>query len=166
MTDVSIVDGDLSIYGLHFKPFDATHFSAAEGLDMNFATGAGGPTQFTLTSANSAPQVFEKFKSAKPSAEDLAQYSGEYKSSELQATYRFAVKDGKLTLATNWQEPATLDPSVRDEFQGPFGAAVVFLRDAAGHVTGCNLFAGRVRNIAFTKSTTKAASKAAATAKK
>jgi CubicO group peptidase (beta-lactamase class C family) len=150
--DVSVVDGDLSVYGLHFKPRDATHFTAAEGLDMNFATGAGGPTQFTLTSASSAPQVFGKFKPTKPSAEELSQYSGEYKSSELQATYRFAVKDGKLTLATNWQEPATLDPSVRDEFQGPF-ASVVFRRDAAGHVTGCDLFAGRVRDISFKKTT-------------
>jgi CubicO group peptidase (beta-lactamase class C family) len=149
--EVSAKDGDLMVYGMHFKPVDATHFAAAEGLDVAFDTISGNPKRFTLTSANSAPQAFEKIQAVKPSAQDLAQYTGEYKSSELQATYRFAVKDGKLTLATNWQEPATLDPSVRDEFQGPFGAAVVFRRDAAGHVTGCDLFAGRVRNIAFKK---------------
>ena len=63
-------------------------------------------------------------------------------SAELQATYRFAVKDGKLTLAMNWQEPAVLEPTVLDEFQGPFGTAIVFRRDAAGHITGCDLFAG------------------------
>ena len=152
-----MVDGDLSVYGLHFKPLDASHFSAAEGLEMNFGTITGNPKQFTLSSATSTPQVFEKFQAIKPSAADLLQYTGEYTSGELQATYRFAVKDGKLTLAANWQEPAVLDPSVRDEFQGPFGASVVFRRDAAGRVTGCDLFAGRVRNISFAKTTAKAA---------
>jgi CubicO group peptidase (beta-lactamase class C family) len=149
--DVTVVDGDLSIYGLHFKLLDASHFSAAEGLEMNFDSAGGNSRKFTLTSEASTPQVFEKIQAVKPSAADLAPYAGEYKSSELQATYRFAVRDGKLTLATNWQEPAVLDPSVRDEFQGPFGTAIVFRRDAAGHITGCDLFAGRVRNIAFAR---------------
>ncbi len=152
--DLSTVEGDLSVYGLHLKPLDATHFTASEGLDIKFETHEGKPTRFTLAIAESAAQVYEKYQAIKPSADDLAQYAGEYKSSELQATYRFAIKDGKLTLATNWQEPATLEPSVRDEFQGPFGTAIAFRRDASGHVTGCELFAGRVRNIAFTKTST------------
>jgi hypothetical protein len=143
----------LSVYGLRLKPLDATHFTASEGLDMKFEAHEGKPLRLTLDSADSAPQVFERFQVIEPSAEDLVQYSGEYKSSELEVTYRFAVKDGKLTLATNWQEPAVLDPIVRDEFGGPFGTAIVFRRDAAGHIAGCDLFAGRVRNIAFTKTT-------------
>jgi CubicO group peptidase (beta-lactamase class C family) len=150
---LSVADGELSVYGLRLKPFDATHFTASEGLDMKFEAHEGKPLRLTLDSADSAPQVFERFQAIEPSAQDLVQYSGEYKSSELQVTYRFAVKDGKLTLATNWQEPAVLDPIVRDEFGGPFGTAIVFRRDAAGHITGCDLFAGRVRNIAFTKTT-------------
>jgi CubicO group peptidase (beta-lactamase class C family) len=151
--EVSAVEGDLSVYGLHFKPVGPTHFAAAEGLEMNFDSHSGSPARLTLTSADSGPQVLEKFQPIKPSAEDLAQYADEYTSGELQANYRFAVKDGKLTLATNWHEPAALDPIVRDEFGGPFGTAIVFRRDGAGHITGCDLFAGRVRNIAFTKAT-------------
>jgi CubicO group peptidase (beta-lactamase class C family) len=150
---LSVADGELSVYGLRLKPLDATHFTASEGLDMKFEAHEGKSLRLTLDSVDSAPQVFEKFQAIEPSAEDLVQYSGEYKSSELQVTYRFAVKDGKLTLATNWQEPAVLDPIVRDEFGGPFGTAIVFHRDAAGHITGCDLFAGRVRNIAFIKTT-------------
>ncbi|HVH71836.1 MAG TPA: hypothetical protein VNB49_12085, partial [Candidatus Dormibacteraeota bacterium] len=83
--------------------------------------------------------------------EDLSQYTGEYLSTELQATYQFAVKDGKLTLATNWQEPFVLEPTVRDEFQSPVGVAIVFRQDATGHIGGCDVFAGRVRNIYFTR---------------
>jgi len=148
---LSVAEGDLSVYGLRLKPLDATHFTSSEGLDMKFEAHEGKPLRLALYSADSAPQVFEKFQAIEPSSEDLVQYSGEYKSSELQATYHFAVKAGKLTLATNWQEPAALDPIIRDEFGGPFGTTFVFLRDAAGHITGCDLFAGRVRNIAFIK---------------
>lgn len=108
-----------------------------------------GNVRATLTLEDGAPQVLERFEPLKPSAADLAQYAGEYASSELQATYRFAVKDGKLALATNWEEPSVLEPTVRDEFQSPVGVAMVFRRDAAGRLTGCDLFAGRVRNIFF-----------------
>ncbi|MGB7281157.1 MAG: serine hydrolase domain-containing protein [Candidatus Acidiferrum sp.] len=153
--EVSAKDDNLVVYGLRFKPVGPAHFAADEGLDMSFASENGGPMRLTLASADSTPQVLEKFRPIKPSAEELAQYAGEYTSGELETTYRFAVKDGKLTLFNNWQEPAALDPSVRDEFQGPQGMAVVFRRDGAGHVTGFDVFAGRVRNIAFTKSMTK-----------
>jgi hypothetical protein len=110
--------------------------------------------RLTLNFKDSAPQIFERYEPLQASAENSAEYAGEYTSAELEATYRFAVKDGKLTLATNWQEPALLEPTVRDEFQGPNGTAIVFRRDVAGHITGCELFAGRVRNIAFTRSST------------
>jgi CubicO group peptidase (beta-lactamase class C family) len=151
---LAVAEGDLSVYGLRLEPLDATHFTASEGLDIKFEAHEGKPLRLTLYSADTAPQVFEKFQAIVPSGEDLVQYAGEYKSSELQAIYHFAVKEGRLTLAANWQEPAVLDPIVRDEFGGPFGTAIVFRRDAAGHIIGCDLFAGRVRNIAFVKSMT------------
>ena len=146
----SSADGGIAALGTHFKPRDADHFLAT-GAEIAFDRLQNGDIRATLTLEDSAPQVFERFEPLKPSAEDLAQYAGEYTSSELQASYRFAVKDGKLTLATNWQEPSVLEPAVRDEFQSPLGVAVVFRRDAAGHITGCELFAGRVRNIFFTR---------------
>ena len=147
----SAADGDLVALGTHFKPRDADHFVATPGAEIAFERLQNGGIRATLTLEDSAPQVFEKFEPLKPSAEDLAQYAGEYTSSELQASYRFVVKDGKLTLATNWQEPSVLEPAVRDEFQSPVGVAMVFRRDAAGHITGCELFAGRVRNIFFAR---------------
>ena len=149
--DVSAKDGDLVIYGLHFKPLGPRHFAADEGLDMSFASENGGPMRLTLSGDDTAPEILERFEPIKPSAEELAQYSGEYTSGELETTYRFAVKDGKLTLFNNWQEPAALDPSVRDEFQGPQGMAILFRRNAAGRITGFDVFAGRVRNIAFAR---------------
>jgi CubicO group peptidase (beta-lactamase class C family) len=149
---LSVVDGELEAFGTHFKPRDAAHFAAGTGPEMAFDRQPNSGMRLTLSFKDAAPQMFERYEPLKTSAEKFTQYIGEYTSTELQATYRFAVKDGKLTLATNWREPAVLEPTVLDEFQGPFGTAIVFRRDAAGHVTGCELFAGRVRNIAFTKS--------------
>ena len=146
---LAAADGDIVALGRHFKPRNANHFVAAPGAEIAFDRLQNGDVRATLTLEGTAPQVFERFEPLKPSAEDLAQYAGEYSSSELQAAYRFAVKDGKLALATNWEEPSVLEPTVRDEFKSPVGVAMVFRRDAAGHITGCDLFAGRVRNIFF-----------------
>jgi CubicO group peptidase (beta-lactamase class C family) len=149
---LSVVDGELEAFGTHFKPRDAAHFVAGAGPEIAFDRQPNSGMRLTLSFKDASPQLFERYEPLKTSAEKFTQYIGEYTSTELQATYRFAVKDGKLTLASNWQEPAVLESTVLDEFQGPFGAAVVFRRDAAGHITGCELFAGRVRHIAFTKS--------------
>jgi CubicO group peptidase (beta-lactamase class C family) len=154
---ISASNGGLEAFGTAFKPRDATHFVATPGPEIAFDRQTNSGMRLTLNFKDTAPQIFERYEPLKASAENFAQYAGEYTSAELQATYRFAVKDGKLTLATNWQDPAVLEPTVLDEFQGPFGTAIVFRRDAAGHITGCDLFAGRVRNIAFAKSVTKTA---------
>jgi hypothetical protein len=151
--EISASNEGVGAFGTLFKPRDATHFVAKEGPEIAFDRQPNSGLRLTLSFKDTAPQIFERYEPLKASEENLAGYAGEYISAELQATYRFAVKDGKLTLATNWQEPALLEPTVLDEFQGPFGTAIVFRRNAAGHVIGCDLFAGRVRNIAFTKTT-------------
>jgi hypothetical protein len=95
--------------------------------------------------------VFERYRAIQLTAADAAQYAGSFESSELEATYRIEVKDGKLMLRMNWAEPTTLEPTVRDEFRGPVGEVLVFRRDAKGQITGFDVFAGRVRNIYFSK---------------
>jgi CubicO group peptidase (beta-lactamase class C family) len=147
----------LGAFSTLFKPRDATHFVAAAGPEIAFGRQPDSGMRLTLSFKDTAAQMFERYEPLKASAENFAPYTGEYTSAELEATYHFAVKDGKLTLATNWQEPAVLEPTVFDEFQGPFGTAFVFRRDGGGHITGCDLFAGRVRNIAFTKTASKTA---------
>jgi CubicO group peptidase (beta-lactamase class C family) len=147
----------IGAFGTLFKPRDATHFVATPGPEMIFDRQPNSGMRLTLNFKDSAPQTFERYEPLQAYAENFGQYEGEYTSAELQATYRFAVKGSKLTLATNWQEPAVLEATVLDEFQGPFGTAIVFRRDAAGHIAGCDLFAGRVRNIAFTKTAARTA---------
>ncbi|HMD40645.1 MAG TPA: serine hydrolase domain-containing protein [Candidatus Acidoferrum sp.] len=151
VVEISTFEGDVVAFGQHFKPLAPARFALRSGAELNFESRSGSAMRMTLTTKDSTPQIFDRYDPLKRSEEDFAPYIGEYSSTELQATYRFAVKDDKLTLSSNWQEPAVLEPTIRDEFQGPLGTAIVFRRDPSGHVTGCDLFAGRVRNISFAK---------------
>jgi CubicO group peptidase (beta-lactamase class C family) len=150
---VQAAESELQAFGSHFKPRDAEHFAGAFGSEMAFDRKPSGIMRLTLTLRDTAPQIFETYSAIKPTSDELAQYVGEYASSELQAAYHLVVKDGKLALASNWHAPSALEPTVRDEFQGPAGTALVFRRDTEGRITGYDLFAGRVRNIAFSKIT-------------
>jgi CubicO group peptidase (beta-lactamase class C family) len=144
-------DHDLNAAGQHFTPRDATHFAGPGDSEMAFDRQPNGTLRLTLSFKDVTPQIYEPYTAVKASDENLEQYAGEYSSAEVEATYRLYLKDGRLTVAANWQEPFALEPTVRDEFQGPYGSAIVFRRDAGGRITGFDAFAGRVRNIAFVK---------------
>jgi CubicO group peptidase (beta-lactamase class C family) len=152
--DLSVLEGELAATGQHFKALGPRQFGADSGDELTFELKKGKPAALTLTAKDTLPMRFEKFQSFTPSANDLAQYAGVYTSSELPAKYRFGSQDGHLTLGVNWREPTALIPTVRDEFQDPsLGTSIVFHRDGAGHIDGCDIFARQVRHIAFTKAT-------------
>jgi hypothetical protein len=136
-----------------FQLVGTNRFAAIRGRwEIRFDPLKDGGMRMTLSApALPKPQVFERFQPIKIPAEELAQYAGEYVSDELQTIYKLVVKDGKLTLANKWQKPPAVEPTVRDEFQGPNDTTIVFRRDAAGHITGCDVFAGRVRTITFAR---------------
>jgi CubicO group peptidase (beta-lactamase class C family) len=146
-------NGDLTLFGqLHLKAAGANRFVYPGGPEFRFeSTSNGNGMRFTMESEDAQPQVFERYQAVPLSAGDAGQYAGTFESSELEARYKIEVKDGKPMLRMNWQEPTALQPTVRDEFQGPVGETLVFRRDAKGQITGFDVFAGRVRNISFTK---------------
>jgi len=148
---LSTADGDLVLFGQHLKAAGANRFVFPGGPEFHFESGAGNAMRVTMESEDAAPQVFERYQAIPLAAGDAGQYAGNFESSELEATYKIEVKDGKLLLRMNWQEPASLEPTVRDEFRGPNGETLVFRRDSKGQVTGFDVFAGRVRNISFAR---------------
>lgn len=150
---LSAADGDLALFGQHLKSSGANHFVFPGGPELRFENGGGNGMRFTMESPDAAPQVFERYQATLLAAADAGQYAGSFASRELEATYKIEVKEGRLLLRMNWKEPVTLEPTVRDEFRGPNGEALVFRRDGKGQITGFDVFAGRVRNILFTKST-------------
>jgi hypothetical protein len=148
---LSASNGDLVLFGQHLKAIGADRFAFPGGPELRFESGAGKAMRFTINSEDAEPQVFERYQPIQLTAAEAGQYAGSFESSELEATYKIEVKDGNLVLRVNWQEPTTLEPTVRDEFKGRNGEALVFRRDAKGQITGFDIFAGRVRNIYFSK---------------
>ena len=95
-------------------------------------------------------RVYELAEPFTPSAEQLAAFAGVYRSDEMDAVFRMAVRDGVLRLERSKIRPAQLDPLVKDTFRTMPGV-VQFTRDAGGRVTGFLLQGGRVKNVKFWK---------------
>jgi CubicO group peptidase (beta-lactamase class C family) len=88
----------------------------------------------------------------KPTADQLAEYAGVYRSDEMDAVFRISVKDGALQLVRTKLRPAGIDPMFKDSFRSPNGV-IQFSRDPAGRVSGFLLQGGRVRHLKFWKDT-------------
>lgn len=95
-------------------------------------------------------QVLVKTEAFKPSADQLAEFAGIYRSDEMDAVFRMTIKDGVLRLERSKQRPNPLDPLVVDTFRAMPGV-VQFTRDAAGRVSGFTLQGNRVKNVKFSK---------------
>jgi len=88
---------------------------------------------------------------------ELAQFAGSFFSSELDATYRFAVADGGLVVRIEQQPAVEVRPVAEDEFRVEFEsrgwaaspARLEFERDSSGAVVGFSLSSGSERGLAF-----------------
>jgi hypothetical protein len=92
-------------------------------------------------------------KQAEPmtlTAAQQAEYVGEFYSGELDAFYRVAVKDGKLTVRSP-KGQGTLEPLGEDRFRPVLGGAgtLHFGRDAEKRVNGFTITTGQIRNLRF-----------------
>ena len=83
-----------------------------------------------------------------PAALALADYAGEYRSPELEVTYRIEAQGGNLALLSRPDDRLSFQPAYRDGFRRG-GQTIRFIRDPRGRVTGFRVFAGRVRDLRF-----------------
>ncbi len=107
--------------------------------------------------AGSDGTVFERVEAFAPTATDLQEFAGVYRSDEMDAVFRMTLKDEALRLERTRLKPVVLEPTIKDTFIGQPGA-IQFVRDAAGRVTGFTLEAGRVTGVKFWKDTRKSGS--------
>jgi CubicO group peptidase (beta-lactamase class C family) len=96
--------------------------------------------------------VFERRDPFAPTAAQLADFAGTYRSDEIELAYRLVVHEGGLRLERLKAQPAALQPVIADTFTGQPGT-FTFVRDGAGRVTGFLLDAGRVRHVKFRRDT-------------
>jgi CubicO group peptidase (beta-lactamase class C family) len=146
----TVVDGNLTVLGITLRPVTANRFEGTTGYEIEFA-GSGSSTRVTVNNDGmemlSAPRIDDLHLDDAA----LAAYTGAYRSVELDATYKLSVEKGKLMLRTGWDSPEPLTPIVSDEFDVGGFMTLVFRRDASRHISGLNVFSGRVRDIGFDK---------------
>jgi CubicO group peptidase (beta-lactamase class C family) len=121
--------------------------TAAPGIRLSFEEKPDGAVH--LKPAPAGP-VLIRMEPFAPTAQQLADYAGVYRSDEMDAVFRISVKDGKLQLARTKLRPAVIDPIFKDSFRTSTGV-MQFARDAAGRVSGFVLQGGRVRHLKFWK---------------
>ena len=85
-----------------------------------------------------------------PTPSQLSEYAGDYRSSEIEASYRVRLEDGKLTLERAKFPPATMQPVFRDLYRTS-AERIRFVRDGQGRVSGLSLSTPRVYHLRFSK---------------
>lgn len=92
---------------------------------------------------------FPRADAVTPSPADLGRLVGDYRSAELDITYRVSMEGDGLTIGSLWSTaPIKLFPTVRDRFDGawPIGSLAVE-RDGNGRPVALRLSNGRVRGL-------------------
>ena len=96
---------------------------------------------------------FVPFERAEVDAAELSAYVGSYYSPELDIEYQLALSDGQLTFDLKGEHPQELSPLFDGMFENFNWGVFEFQKNDLGDVTGFLLHSGRVRNLAFTRST-------------
>lgn len=100
------------------------------------------------------PVTLEAVQLVTPTPARLAEYTGDYRSDEVQVTYRIVLENSKLFLRHEneykYYPKNPLEPTTSDTFFVQ-GTSLRFTRDARKQVSAFTLNAGRVKNIRFVK---------------
>src|SRR5207237_738382 len=97
------------------------------------------------------PQNYEVVDSLPSSAPNLSDYAGSYYSDEVDATYIFVVRDGKLWLSRDQADGIPFDPTFVDNFWNDKFGYIEFIRDREKKITELSLTAGWIRRLRFIK---------------
>lgn len=144
-----LVDGDDT---LELKPLDENRFRLLiERVEFAFKSNpTGGPVKLSIAAIEDEPEVFEAITPYVPTAAQLGEYAGAYRSEEIEPLYRIQVEDGKLVLRRLKFKPSTLEPALRDLYLGLWGN-LRFTRDSQGRLLGFIFNDDRIRNFRFVK---------------
>ncbi|MFZ2490089.1 MAG: DUF3471 domain-containing protein, partial [Thermoanaerobaculia bacterium] len=80
--------------------------------------------------------VYVRVERVSPSAEELSEYAGSYRSDEADATWTVTVEEGQLVARPRRSWTIRMDPTYRDGFITDGNDLVRFTRDAAGKIDG------------------------------
>jgi CubicO group peptidase (beta-lactamase class C family) len=110
----------------------------------------GAPATLTTYTDGKLQHSYSRAAPYQPSAEELQEYAGTYRSDEVDMPREVVVRDGKLVVRSLKSGDIPLLPVSADLFNGR-GNRIRFLRDAQGKVTGASLSTFRIYNFRFTR---------------
>ncbi|MCC6317205.1 MAG: hypothetical protein IT361_05880 [Gemmatimonadaceae bacterium] len=131
------------------EPLGGDRFRAGPGTEIVFDGDATGPKRMIVRTATEAT-TYTRADSVSLPAAALAEYTGDYRSEEVEATHTWRVERGQLVMYTNNRRQGVLEPAFRDGFTRA-GTVIEMQRDARGRITGFVVEAGRVRHLRFTR---------------
>jgi len=138
--------------GFQLVPVSATDFTVIGApVKVTFEISSDGSTKRMIVNeeGNPKPKVLEAVNAPTPA--ELGQYAGRYYSQELDTSYTFALREGKLVLQRKKFEDASLTSVGGDSFTDADLGTIKFTRDSRNAVTGFELNAGRVRHLKFAR---------------
>jgi hypothetical protein len=130
-------------------PLEGGRFRVGPGTEVRFEGDAKAPSRLIVrTTADLV--TFARADTAALTPAKLAEYAGDYRSEEVDATHTWKVEKGELFLYVNGRRLGELEPSYPDGFTRG-GNVIDVVRDPKGRITGFVLEAGRVRHLRFTR---------------
>lgn len=148
----AVKDGKLVLanYGVPLVPIDGNRFSVF-GITADFVGPPDAtPTSMRLRQGRTVIDSMVRMPPFTPNSAALTEFVGEYWSDEVRVSYRVELKEGQLTLYRFKAPPESMTAVFSDAFAAGSSGVVRFVR-AKGRVTGFLITGGRVRNVAFTK---------------
>ena len=145
------LEGDtlVGIEHTRYVPLDGGRFRVGSGSEVRFEGDAAGPSRMIVRTA-AETVTYTRADTAALTPAKLAEYAGDYRSNEVDATHTWKVEKGQLVLYVNDRRLGVLEPTYKDGFAR--GSTVIdVMRDAKGRIAGFVLEAGRVRHLRFTR---------------
>ncbi|HSK81750.1 MAG TPA: serine hydrolase domain-containing protein [Thermoanaerobaculia bacterium] len=136
--------------GLLLLPLSTSLFQIADlEVKLDFITGPAGTTGLRVLYSNGDAVPFERVAEGVSTADQLAEYAGEYRSEEAEVTYRIVLEDGKLVVKGGPDISVALTPLYADGFKAGDEFIVRFTRNGNGKISGLTLSFDRVRALRF-----------------
>lgn len=133
----------------YLVPIAGERFRAGSGIEISFAGAAARPQQLIVRTSGETV-TFTRADTAALTPATLAEYAGDYRNEEVEATHTWKVEKGELVLYSNHRRLGVLEPTYKDGFTRG-GSVIDVQRDAKGRITGFVVESGRVRHLRFTR---------------
>ena len=130
-------------------PLEGGRFRAGPGTELRFEGDVPAPSRMIVRTTGETV-TFTRADTAALTPAQLAEYAGDYRNDEVEATQTWKVEKGELALYVNNRRLGALEPSYKDGFTRG-GSVIDVQRDGKGRITGFVVESGRVRHLRFTR---------------